>query len=493
MSTSKKKVPKKVLVDEGVLSQVNLNAAGIDIASEEHWVAVPADRDEQPVRMFGPTTGELRALAAWLHKCGITDVAMESTGMYWIPLFEILEEEGLRPILVHPSHIKQFSGRKTDVLDSQWIQVLLCYGLLRACFRPTQEICQLRTYLRQREVLIKQSTIHIQHMQKALDQMNVLVHRAVSDITGKTGMSIINAIVNGERNPKKLAEMRDRRCKKSEKEIAEALDGNFLPQHLFCLGQALEGHQFIRGQLHDCEQQLESALKGLDLKMEDDEIQKVKEKAAKKPRPKGNDLKFDIDHYLIGMSGVDLTQIESIGSLTASTILLEIGADMSKWPTSMHFCSWLSLCPGNNKSGGKQKSGRSRKSANRVANALRVAAQCLKWSQQPLGHYFRRMRARLGPAQATTAAAHKLARIIYAMLKEGKPYQSEIHAVSEKELHQRRLKGLTARANNMGMALIDGQTLEILAPLMEKLETGEIAPELLEAIGLGELAAGYVT
>ena len=475
----RKKTTRKVEIDELVLSKVNLNAAGIDIAAEEHWVAVPADRDEQPVRKFGVTTGELRTLVTWLVECGITDVAMESTGMYWIPLFELLEEANLNPILVHPSHIKQFSGRKTDALDCQWIQTLLSYGLLRACFRPSKEICELRTYMRQRDVLIKQSTINIQQMQKALDQMNVLVHRAVSDITGKTGLKIIKAIVGGEHNPKNLAKLRHGTCRKSEKQIAQALDGNFLPQHLFCLEQALENYQHLRGQLEKCEKALEKALKTLELKLEDPEIQQIKALAGKKPKPKGNDLNIDMDHYLIGMTGVDLTRIESIGTLTAATLILEIGTDMSLWPTSKHFCSWLALCPGNHKSGGKQKCGKSRKSANRVANALRVAAQSLQWSKSDLGNWYRRMRSRLGPAQAITAAAHKLARIIYRMLSDGTEYQPEIHAENEKAVLDRKVRRLTNKANSMGLAVIDGAVLEYLAPLIDKLKEGEIPENLL--------------
>jgi len=489
----RKKKVKKIVVDEGILNRINLNAAGIDIASQEHWVAVPSERDEKPVRRFGTTTEELRKIVSWLVDLGITEVAMEATGMYWIPLFEMLEEAGLNPMLVHPSHIKQFSGRKTDAMDCQWIQTLLCYGLLRACFRPDKVICELRTYMRQRGVLVKQAAMNIQHMQKALDQMNVLLHRVVSDITGKTGMLIMNKIIKGVHDPKELAKLRDGRCKKSEKEIAAALDGNYATHHLFCLEQALINHDHFRGQMEKCEQALEEALKKVDLQLSDEEIEAIQEKYGKKKQVRAHDIKFNMDYYLIGMSGVDLTRVESIGTLAASTFLLEVGTDMSKWPTSKHFVSWLAVCPGNHKSGGKQKSGQTRQSANRVANILRISAQSLQWSKGPLGGWFRRMRARLGPAQAITAAAHKLARILYTMLKDRKEYVAEIHKENEEALLEKKKNRAVKQANKLGMMVLDSETASKLTPLLDKLKNGELSSELVQNLGLEGLQQEFVT
>ena len=360
--------------------QVYPNAAGIDIGANEHYVAVPTGRNAETVRCFSSVTCELHKLADWLKKCGIETIAMESTGMYWIPTFEILEKRGFDVILVHAEHVKKVPGRKTDVTDAQWIQQLHSYGLLNGCFRPSQEICPLRVYMRQRQSNIQQASTYVLHMQKALDQMNVQVHRAVSDITGKTGMKIIKAILAGEKDPYRLAGFRDRRCKKSVEEIAGHLEGNFQNHHMFCLRQALQMYEMCRTLIVDCETSMEQALLKLDPNFA---AGGKKRPPIKRKASEGNAPYFDVEGYLVGITGVDLTAIEGISSVTALTIISEIGTDMTKWPSVQHFTSWLGLCPGNRITGGRIKSGKTRKVTNRTAIALRGSANSLWRSKGP--------------------------------------------------------------------------------------------------------------
>ena len=390
------------------LKRVNLDAAGIDIGAAEHWAAVPPGRNTegQDVRRFGAFTGELCALADWLKQCGIQTVAMESTGVYWIPLYELLVERGFEVLLVDARQAKNVPGRKTDVLDCQWLQELHTYGLLRGAFRPVDQVCILRSYLRQRSMLVSYASHHIQHMQKALEQMNLKLSHVVSDITGLTGRGIIKAILSGERDPVKLAKLRDPRCKSSEATVARALEGHYREEHLFTLQQAVELVEFYQQQMTACDRQIEACL------------QQFEEKSSETPmttrrRKRRRGIAFDARSYLYRMTGIDLTQIDSIEGNTALTVISEIGLDMSRWPTEKHFGSWLGLAPGSKVSGGKRLSGRTKPSANRAAAALRLAAQSLNQSQSALGAYFRRLKARLGALKALTAAAYKLARIVY--------------------------------------------------------------------------------
>ena len=390
------------------LKRVNLDAAGIDIGAAEHWAAVPPGRNTegQDVRRFGAFTGELCALADWLKQCGIQTVAMESTGVYWIPLYELLVERGFEVLLVDARQAKNVPGRKTDVLDCQWLQELHTYGLLRGAFRPVDQVCILRSYLRQRSMLVSYASHHIQHMQKALEQMNLKLSHVVSDITGLTGRGIIKAILSGERDPVKLAKLRDPRCKSSEATVARALEGHYREEHLFTLQQAVELVEFYQQQMTACDRQIEACL------------QQFEEKSSETPvttrrRKRRRGIAFDARSYLYRMTGIDLTQIDSIEGNTALTVISEIGLDMNRWPTEKHFGSWLGLAPGSKVSGGKRLSGRTKPSANRAAAALRLAAQSLNQSQSALGAYFRRLKARLGAPKALTAAAYKLARIVY--------------------------------------------------------------------------------
>lgn len=374
--------------------QINLNAAGIDIGAQKHYVAVPKGRDPQgrDVRHFDTFTADLHALAAWLQQCDIKTVAMESTGVYWIPLFEILAEKGFEVRLVNPRSIKHAPGRKSDVVDCQWIQQLHCYGLLTSAFHPDDQIGVLRAYHRQRTMLVNHAATHIQHMQKAMEQMNIKLTNVLSDITGTTGMKIIRSILSGERNPEKLAKHRDPRCKKSDKQIVKSLHGNWRDEHLFALQQAVALYDFYQIQIEACDQQIKAQLCRFEDRSNDGELPPPTSKSngsAKK-------LTFDAREHLYRMAGVDLTQIVGLNTPTVLTIVSEIGLDMGRWPTSKHFASWLGLCPGSKISGGKNFSSKTKPSANRAAHTFRMAAYSLHRSQSSIGAFLRRKKLNSG-------------------------------------------------------------------------------------------------
>jgi transposase len=434
------------------LEQLNLNAAGIDVGSESHWVAVPSDRDEQPVQEFGAFTVDLYALAEWLRQCQIDTVVMESTGVYWIPLFEVLEERGFDVKLVDPHSVRQVPGRKTDIQDCQWLQELHTYGLLRGAFRPEDEVCVLRSYLRQRGMLVEMASRAVQHMQKALEQMNLKLTEVVNDITGKTGMTILRAILQGERDSQLLATHRDKRCKHDQATIAKALEGHWRAEHLFSLQQAVDQYDFIQQQLRGCDQQIEACLQTF---VAHAEVKPPRPRPVRKRRARQRHTPdFEVHAYLESMTGVDLTQIDGIDSLSALKIISEIGLDMTRWPTSKHFASWLGLCPGNKMSGGKRYRVRSKPTANRAATAFRVAAQGLVNSHSALGAYYRRMRARLGAPKAITATAHKLARLVYSMLRYGADYVDAGQQAYEKQYRDRVLTNLQRKARVFGYQLV---------------------------------------
>jgi len=432
------------------------HAAGIDVGATVHWVAVPPGTDAEPVRSFGTCTADLEELADWLQACGVTSVALESTGIYWIPLFEMLESRGLVVRLVDARQTRGLPGRpKDDVRDCQWIQRLHSCGLLRGAFRPDDQVVVLRSYLRQRQMLITCASDHIRHLQKALEQLNVKLPEVVADITGVTGMSIIKAILAGERDPARLAKLRDQRCKQDEQAIARALYGNWRAEHLFCLRQALELYEFYQQQLAACDRQIDA------------QLQTFADQSAGAPMPprpagkrkmrrryKGNVPGFDARARLYRMSGVDLTQIEGVEEGTALVLLCEIGLDMNRWPTEKHFCSWLGLCPQHKISGGPVLSRKVRPGVNRAAQALRLAARSLEHSLSALGAYFRRLKARLGAPKAITAAAHKLARLVYSLLKHGQAYLAKSLEEYEREHHERQLRNLRRKAHELGYKLV---------------------------------------
>jgi transposase len=361
---------------------INKDAAGIDIGSGEHWVAVPEDRDEEPVRCFGCFTADLHAMARWLKECGVTTVAMESTGVYWIPCYQILEEHGFEVKLVNARHVKNVPGRKSDVSDCQWLQRLHTYGLLSGSFRPDDQICVLRSYWRHRANLVRYASDHIQHMQKALTQMNLHLHKVLSNVTGVTGMNIIRAIISGERNPEKLALMRERGVKNTPEAIAKALEGDYRQEHLFALKQAVELYDFYHRQIEACDREIERYLHTFEAKVDPVQNPLPKQKRKKEMRYQSF---VDLRTELYRVSGIDFTQIPGLDVVTVQTILSEIGLDPGKFPTEKRFASWLGLCPNNRITGGQVKSTKTRKTANRAANAFRMSAQSLANSNTGLG------------------------------------------------------------------------------------------------------------
>ena len=422
------------------------------MGADAHWVAVPPDRDERPVQCFGAFTADLYALAAWLRQCQIATVVMESTGVSWIALFEVLAERGFDVKLVDPHTVRHVPGRKTDVKDCQWLQELHTYGLLRGAFRPEDEVCVLRSSLRQRSMLVAMASRAVQHMQKALEQMHLKLTEVVSDITGKTGMTIIRAMLAGERAPQLLATYRDKRCTHDQGTIAKALTGHWRAEHLFALQQAVDQYDFLAQQLRACDGHIEACLQAFVPDVETDASQSVPARTWHSSR--SNPLRFDMQAYLKAMTGVDLTQINGIDSLTALKVISEIGLDMTRWPTSKHCAAWLGLCPGNKGSGGKRYRIRSKPSANRAATALRLAAQGVAHSHSALGADYRRLRARLGAPKAITATAHKLARLVYSMLRYGTAYVDAGQQAYEHKYRERVLTNLQRKAKAFGYQLV---------------------------------------
>jgi transposase len=448
MSKKESKRKRKV-TDLDALEQINLNAAGIDIGAEEIFVAVPKGRDAESVRSFPTFTVDLHRMADWLEVCGIETVAMESTGVYWIPLYEILEEQGFDVNLVNARHIKNVSGRKSDVLDCQWIQQLHTYGLLQPSFRPPEQICAVRSLVRHRDMLIRYRSSHIQHMQKALILMNIQLTNVLSDITGMTGMKIIRDIVAGKRDPEVLARHRDRRCRKSESEITKSLEGNYKREHVFALKQALELYDFYDRQLRACDVELEAMYN----EFEPPDGPGTEPPAPRTTKRRKNQPYFDLARSLYRLTGVDLTQVDGLDTMTVQTILSEIGTDMSPWPTVKHFTSWLRLAPNNKVTGGRVRSRRTQPTQNRASTAFRIAAQSLARSDSALGAFYRRMRARHGAPKAITATAHKLARIVYFMLKRREPYRDPGADYYEEQHRVRVIRNLQRRAAKLGMRL----------------------------------------
>jgi transposase len=434
------------------LKHVHLNAAGIDVGARSHYVAVPVDRDEKPVREFSAYTPDLLHLADWLKTCKVDTVAMESTGVYWIPLYDVLDRRGFKVYLVSPQHLKRVPGRKTDVLDCQWLQQLHTFGLLSGAFRPEDQEVVLRSYMRHRAMLVSYASQHIQHMQKALTQMNVLVHQAVEDITGVTGMRIIRAIIAGERNPATLAAMREAGCKKDAATIARALQGNWREEHLFALRQAVEMFDTYQEKIRACDQKLVEQVHA----MED----RSDSTTSTPPKPEGghsrkNELNFDGAAEAYRICGADLTKITGIKGHTAMKILSEIGTDVSHWPTAKHFTSWLTLAPNNRISGGKRLSQRkSPPKENRVAQALKMAAFSQHNAHSYLGAFYRRMAARVGKAKAIQATARKLAIQVYYALKYGTDYVERGQNYYEDNYRARVLKNISRRAKELGYRLV---------------------------------------
>lgn len=423
------------------------NAAGIDIGSRSHFVAVPADRSETPVREFGCYTQDLNAMANWLLSCKITIVALESTGVYWIPVYEVLESYGLDVMLVHARNVKHVSGRKSDVLDCQWLQQLMSFGLLSAAFRPPADVCTLRAISRQRDMLLQERARSVQRMQKALTQMNIQLSNTITDITGTSGLAIIRAIMAGERDATKLAKLRNYRVHASEADIAKSLEGTWKAEHVFCLGQALSLYDTYGMLIAEADTQLDVLIAPLRQHTQNASGAKIKRGGKNAPH-------FDARTALKEWTGVDLTQIGGIDVCTALKIWVELGPDLSKFKNAKQFCSWLGLCPGTRISGGKRLSGATKRIPNRVARALKLAAQGLHRSQCGLGGYYRRMAARMGKGKAITATAHKLARLVYAMMTRGEEYVEQSQVDYEAKFQERTLKYLRQKAKTFGFELV---------------------------------------
>ena len=369
--------------------------------------------------------------------------------MYWIPLFGVLEERGFQVMLVDPRRIKNVSGRKTDVLDCQWLQQLQTYGLLSGAFRPEADIRRLRSYLRQRAMLVQYASQHIHHMQKALTQMNVKLQHVIRDITGKTGMDIMQAIVDGERDPRRLARLRDHRVRADEATIAKSLRGHWREEHIFELTQALELYRFYQAKIAECDREIEAQLERFE-----DHSDGEPPAANGKKRNQKNAPRFDVQSHLYRMTGVDLTRIDGVDAYTALKVISEISADMTRWPSARHFASWLGLSPNNRITGGKIISSRTKPSANRAAAALRLAANSLHRSDSALGAFLRRKKAQLGAPKAVTATAHKLARTIYSMLRYGHEYVDAGAEYYESQYRQRALRAAKRRAAQLGYELV---------------------------------------
>ena len=459
-STSKKARSRRAKKPRTTQSQplVRPHAAGIDVGSTELYVAVPADSDPEPVRTFATFTEDLHALADWLERCQVKTVAMESTGVYWIPIFQILEARGLEVCLVNARHVKNVPGRKTDVTDCQWLQYLHSVGLLRASFRPPARVCAVRSLWRHRDTLIRYAGSHVQHMQKALTQMNIQLANVISDLTGRTGLAIIDALLAGERDGEKLAELRDHRIKADAQRIAKSLEGDWKPEHLFTLRQARLTYSHYQAMIAECDTQISVFLRGFESRV-DRTAQPLPKRTSSHVRPQRNEPGFDLRGELYRILGVDLTQVPGLQSTTASAFLSEVGPSVERFATPKHFASWLGLCPDNRITGGRILSAATRDVKSRTACALRMAAQSLHRSQSALGDYFRRMKARLGAPEAITATAHKLARILHHLIKNRCAYDQSIFA-REEELHrQRREKNLRKQAALFGFQLTPLQSI----------------------------------
>jgi len=433
------------------LPPLNRNAAGIDVGSAAHYVAVPTGRDAEPVQEFGSFTADLHRMAQWLKACKVDTVVMQATGVYWTALFDVLESYGFKVHVVNARHTKTLPGRKTDVLECQWLQKLHTFGLLNNSFRPAEEIRVLRSYMRQRENLVTAAGTAIQHMQKSLTEMNIQLANVISDISGTTGMKILRGIVKGERDPQKLAMHKHGRIQASRAEIARSLEGTWRRELLFVLEQSLELYDTYLEKIKQCDRRIDEHLKTMEAKVD---TQTATPEPRRMRRPRKHQPRFDLRGQLFRITGVDLTQIDGVDVQTAQTIISEVGVDMSRWNSEKQFASWLGLCPDNRISGGKVLKRGTRHVVNRAATALRLAAWALLRSQSALGAKFRRLRSRLGAPKAITAMAHLLARLIYRMLKFGNEYVDKGMEYYETKYRQQQLQWVAKQAAVLNMQLV---------------------------------------
>jgi len=446
MAKAKRRKHRKL---ERSLPEMRVNAGGIDVGATEIFVAVPADRDKDSVRSFPTFTQDLHELADWLKQCRVDTVAMESTGVYWIPLFQILEARGIEVHLVNAQHVHHVPGRKSDVLDCQWLQYLHSVGLLKASFRPAQAVCEIRSLMRHRENLVEMSCVHVQHMHKALDQMNLQIHHVISDITGVTGLAIVDAIVAGNNNPNELARLRDHRIRASVETVRKSLVGDYRSEHIFTLKQSRNSYRHYQQLIAECDQEVQRCIQAFDSgragpSAPADAI------SSTTAEPSG----FDLHSHLERIFGVDLTLIPGFECLRIQSLLSELGADLSKFATADAFCSWLNLCPKDGTSAGRRIRTAKVKTKNRATQVFRLAAQGLHNSQSYLGDFYRSQRARYGAPKAIKNTAHKLARIFYRLVTTRQPYDETVFAKLEMRNDQRRVRKLQSLAKQMGYSLV---------------------------------------
>jgi len=438
IAKSKRGSPKKA-TEQAVFQP---NAGGIDIGAREIYVAAPPDRDEHPVRQCGTFSSDLDQMGEWLVSCGITTVAMESTGVYWIPVYDAMERHGIEACLVDPRNMKNVPGKRTDFHECQWIQHLHSLGLLHAAFRPESGVRAVRALMRRRNDLVEMASQHVQHMQKALTQMNVQFQHVISDLTGLTGLAILDAILEGERDPAVLAKLRDPRIKANEETIRKSLEGNWRAELLLVLKQRLSLYRSYRDQIQACDQEIEKLVAAFEPRVDPAEkpLPEDRKKRQRQRKKKSGSADFDMRTEAYQLFGVDLTQIPGVMTLVL-LLFSEVGRDMSRWPTAAHFVSWLGLCPDNDISGGKVLSRAARRTNNRAGTLFRMAASSLYREQSPIGDYLRRMKAKLGPAAGTTATAHKIAIIFYTMVKNQVEYDATLwkkrDALREKRIEAR--------------------------------------------------------
>ena len=457
----RRELGRRVAASDPGLTIVHPNAGGIDVGNESHFVAVPPDRDANPVREFGCWTAALNEMAEWLKSCRIDTVAMQATGVYWIALYDVLEQHGIRVVLANAQHTKNVPGRKTDVQECQWLMKLHTYGLMRDSFRLQQDMEYVRTIWRVRDRHVKEAGRAVQHMQKALTKMNIQLANVISDISGLSGQAIIAAILKGERDPYKLADLADYRVKASREEVARSLEGNWRADVLFELQQAVDSHHFAHRQMQECDEKLTLYLASLPTRMLDipaqsegaPETAAQKRKKAKKPRD--NEPRMDMKGELKRICGVDLTSIDGINVMTAFTVISEIGTDMSRFQDENHFTSWMGLAPSKDISGGKAVGRGKKKVKNRVAVVLRTAATSLLESDTHLGARYRHLRRQLPTFKAAVKAmARYLAVLIFRLLTQGEAWVDRGAAQFERRRIERELASLQSKAKAKGFTLV---------------------------------------
>jgi transposase len=443
------------------------NAAAIDIGAAEHWGAIPPGRAAETVRGFGCCTADLEALADWLQAHGVDTVVMEATGNYWVVLYDLLETRGLHPVVVNPRYAKNMTGKKGDIPDCQWMQKLHTYGLFSNSFRPTAPVRVLRTYLRQRESLVAAASQCVQHLQKALTEMNLQVANVLSDVSGETGLRIIDAILGGERDPERLAARRDRRIQASAAQLARALRGHWKDEELFVLEQARLSYSHYQEQIAQCDERIQAQLRALESRAPEPKAAAGAGAAPAAPPvtapvPAGDASPaapepFKLRDELKRILGVDLTRVPGLGPLTVQVVLSEVGTDLSRWPSEKHFASWLGVCPDHRISGGKVLARSTRPVVSRARNALRLAAYGLERSQSALGAKYRRLKRRLGAPKAIVAMAHHLARLIWRMLTQGVEYVEQGLEAYEAKYRTHRIRWLQKQAQELNLQLVEAQ------------------------------------